>query len=381
MVAQIIPAHRRDISLYSGRPVHSGMCRQQSSQLASAFVCARASYGSKRGKEKTYDMSKMCEVHSYLNDYSKSTAATMGDRAIKFLVKLGRLNEEEVNPHWNGGRVENHFGKKKNSPERDSNLDFPIIGSLAQHETSSLANYTTEPGTLVFFAEAMKLITLFRVTGFTSESPSSQSCNIPDAGTGNDLGQVRSLFVVGRASMTSKALTRVSFQSKLFNPRERMLTVSVGRLTDLRKIRSSALIVGNVIVAPFSCPDLTRWRRTRCRLWCFSIRENWRTSSKLLYFSSGLPVLLSISAPSPFGTAFSTSVAGTSGPSAVSCELPVSTKEVMGLLQFSIRPKSLGQKLIECLFYLECVGEKSQVLSYFYFFLTPRRESIVIVKK
>nr|CAD7262480.1 unnamed protein product [Timema shepardi] len=222
MVAQIIPAHRRDISLYSGRPVHSWMCRQQSSQLASAFVCARASYGSKRGKEKIYDMSEMCEVHSHLNDYLKFSVAMMGDRAIKFL-------------------------------------------------------------------------------------------NIPDAGTGNDLGQVRSLFVVGRASMTSEALTRVSFQSKLFNPRERMLTVSVGRLTDLRKIRSSALIVGNVIVAPFSCPDLTRWRKTRCRLWCFSIRENWRTSSKLLYFSSGLPVLLSISAPSPFGTAFSTSVAGTSG--------------------------------------------------------------------
>nr|CAD7202738.1 unnamed protein product [Timema douglasi] len=46
--------------------------------------------------------------------------------------------------------------------------------------------------------------------------------NIPDGGTGNDLGQVKSLFVVGRASMTNEALTSVSFQSKLFNPRERM---------------------------------------------------------------------------------------------------------------------------------------------------------------
>nr|CAD7194209.1 unnamed protein product [Timema douglasi] len=50
----------------------------------------------------------------------------------------------------------------------------------------------------------------------------SQFKNIPDGGTGNDLGQVKSLFVVGRASKTSEALTSVSFQSKLVNPRERM---------------------------------------------------------------------------------------------------------------------------------------------------------------
>nr|CAD7197635.1 unnamed protein product [Timema douglasi] len=46
--------------------------------------------------------------------------------------------------------------------------------------------------------------------------------NIPDDGIENDLGQVKSWFVVGRASGTSEALTSVSFQSKLFKPRERM---------------------------------------------------------------------------------------------------------------------------------------------------------------
>nr|CAD7198407.1 unnamed protein product [Timema douglasi] len=30
------------------------------------------------------------------------------------------------------------------SPERDSNLDLPILGSLTQHETSALANYATK---------------------------------------------------------------------------------------------------------------------------------------------------------------------------------------------------------------------------------------------
>nr|CAD7265144.1 unnamed protein product [Timema shepardi] len=32
------------------------------------------------------------------------------------------------------------------SPERDSSFDLPILGRLAQHKTSALANYTTEAG-------------------------------------------------------------------------------------------------------------------------------------------------------------------------------------------------------------------------------------------
>nr|CAD7416015.1 unnamed protein product [Timema poppensis] len=41
---------------------------------------------------------------------------------------------EEVNPHLRGGRVENHLGKTTpSSPDRDSNLDLPILSSQAQH--------------------------------------------------------------------------------------------------------------------------------------------------------------------------------------------------------------------------------------------------------
>ncbi|CAG2063655.1 unnamed protein product [Timema podura] len=59
--------------------------------------------------------------------------------------ELGKLNKEEVNLHLCGGRVENHLGKTTpSSPERDLNLDFPVFGSLTQHEISALANYTTE---------------------------------------------------------------------------------------------------------------------------------------------------------------------------------------------------------------------------------------------
>nr|CAD7194054.1 unnamed protein product [Timema douglasi] len=46
---------------------------------------------------------------------------------------LGEL--EEVNPHLRGGRVENYSGKTSpSSPDRDSNLDLPVLSSRAQHD-------------------------------------------------------------------------------------------------------------------------------------------------------------------------------------------------------------------------------------------------------
>nr|CAD7199198.1 unnamed protein product [Timema douglasi] len=63
------------------------------------------------------------------------------------LKGLGRLNTEEVNPHLPRGAWKTILGKTTHSsPERDSNLDLPGLGSLAQHETSVLANYATELG-------------------------------------------------------------------------------------------------------------------------------------------------------------------------------------------------------------------------------------------
>nr|CAD7265626.1 unnamed protein product [Timema shepardi] len=42
---------------------------------------------------------------------------------------------EEVNPHLRGGKVENHLVKTiPSSPDRDSNLDLPVLGSRAQHD-------------------------------------------------------------------------------------------------------------------------------------------------------------------------------------------------------------------------------------------------------
>nr|CAD7441236.1 unnamed protein product [Timema bartmani] len=63
------------------------------------------------------------------------------------IPELGRLKLEEVNPHSRGGRVESHLGKTTpSSPDRDSNLDLPVLGGLAQHTTGALANYATEAG-------------------------------------------------------------------------------------------------------------------------------------------------------------------------------------------------------------------------------------------
>nr|CAD7568527.1 unnamed protein product [Timema californicum] len=49
--------------------------------------------------------------------------------------ELGRLDLKEVNPHLRVRRVENHLGKTiPSSPDRDSKLDLPVLGGLAQHD-------------------------------------------------------------------------------------------------------------------------------------------------------------------------------------------------------------------------------------------------------
>nr|CAD7587325.1 unnamed protein product [Timema genevievae] len=46
--------------------------------------------------------------------------------------EFGRLNLEEVNPQLRRGRVENHLGQPPfSSPDRDSNLNLSVLGSLA----------------------------------------------------------------------------------------------------------------------------------------------------------------------------------------------------------------------------------------------------------
>nr|CAD7202666.1 unnamed protein product [Timema douglasi] len=56
----------------------------------------------------------------------------------------GKVELEEVNPHLRGGRVENHLGNPPpSSPDRDSNLDLPVLSSRAQHDKRVLSLRTS----------------------------------------------------------------------------------------------------------------------------------------------------------------------------------------------------------------------------------------------
>nr|CAD7571274.1 unnamed protein product [Timema californicum] len=52
---------------------------------------------------------------------------------------IEKVESEEVNPHLHGGRVENHLVNPRppSSPDRESNLDLPVLGSRAQHDKRS----------------------------------------------------------------------------------------------------------------------------------------------------------------------------------------------------------------------------------------------------
>nr|CAD7396714.1 unnamed protein product [Timema cristinae] len=56
-------------------------------------------------------------------------------RDNRYGVASDEVELEEVNPHLRGGRVDNHLGKTiPSSPDRDSNLDLPVLSSRAQHD-------------------------------------------------------------------------------------------------------------------------------------------------------------------------------------------------------------------------------------------------------
>nr|CAD7398258.1 unnamed protein product [Timema poppensis] len=74
-----------------------------------------------------------------------------GVRHIQFLPQMfdGGANKE-VYSHLRGGRLENHLGKTTlNTPDRDLNLNLPIIGSLVYCESSALDHVDTEAETSV----------------------------------------------------------------------------------------------------------------------------------------------------------------------------------------------------------------------------------------
>nr|CAD7392051.1 unnamed protein product [Timema cristinae] len=80
--------------------------------------------------ETSIQLSSLFTIASYYSFrlYALSTNYSNGLGIVKFEL-------EEVNPHLRGGRVENHLGKTTpSSPDRDSNLDLPVLSSRAQHD-------------------------------------------------------------------------------------------------------------------------------------------------------------------------------------------------------------------------------------------------------
>nr|CAD7399966.1 unnamed protein product [Timema cristinae] len=72
-----------------------------------------------------------------LHQVSDSAMASLNEVFCPMKCKLGirKVELKEVNPHLRGGRVENRLGKTNpSSPDRDSNLDFPVLSSRAQHD-------------------------------------------------------------------------------------------------------------------------------------------------------------------------------------------------------------------------------------------------------
>nr|CAD7427973.1 unnamed protein product [Timema monikensis] len=56
-----------------------------------------------------------------------------------YSLGIGKVELEEVNPNLCGGRVENHLGKTTpSSPDRDSNLNLPVLSSRAQHDKQAI---------------------------------------------------------------------------------------------------------------------------------------------------------------------------------------------------------------------------------------------------
>nr|CAD7394472.1 unnamed protein product [Timema cristinae] len=86
-------------------------------------------------------MEKKIGVQHVKQDFNNNTASYYPFRLYALSTNyatglgIGKVELEEVNPHLGGGRVENHLGKNpSSSPDRDSNLDLPVLSSRAQHD-------------------------------------------------------------------------------------------------------------------------------------------------------------------------------------------------------------------------------------------------------
>nr|CAD7414528.1 unnamed protein product [Timema poppensis] len=90
-----------------------------------------------RGGKRGY---QLCLGKVFSRTYSSPAASLVLDDSSQLTSDsqhsgIGKVELEEVNPHLRGEKVENHLGKTTpSSPDRDSNLDLPVLSSRAQHD-------------------------------------------------------------------------------------------------------------------------------------------------------------------------------------------------------------------------------------------------------
>nr|CAD7262709.1 unnamed protein product [Timema shepardi] len=85
---------------------------------------------------------------------------------------IGKGELEEENPHLHGGIVENHLGKTTpSSPDRDSNLDLPVLSSRAQHDKREKPPpvHPTEIRTSISPSSAVELNTTSALANYATE--------------------------------------------------------------------------------------------------------------------------------------------------------------------------------------------------------------------
>nr|CAD7198034.1 unnamed protein product [Timema douglasi] len=90
------------------------------------------------GSSKTdIQLSTSVSAHDNILVKESSTQQSSGNLTVIIISLtsrpgIGKVELEEVTPHLRGGRVENHLGKTTPiSPDRDSNLDLPVLSSRA----------------------------------------------------------------------------------------------------------------------------------------------------------------------------------------------------------------------------------------------------------
>nr|CAD7567845.1 unnamed protein product [Timema californicum] len=87
-----------------------------------------------------------------------------------FKPNVAWIELEEVNPHLRGGRVENHLGKSTpSSPDKDSNLDLPVLSSRAQHDKR--VSQLRHRGGIIFISRPGKVRSCLALFGTPGSRP------------------------------------------------------------------------------------------------------------------------------------------------------------------------------------------------------------------